>query len=166
MAGRSEDTKSGVQQRVTVREVTPADFSAWLSLWDGYNAFYGRSGPTALAEEVTRTTWSRFLGGTEPLHALVATLDERVVGLAHVVVHRSTTSVAPVHYLQDLYVAADCRGAGVGRTLIEAVYARAQRAGASRVYWQTHETNAVARRLYDALANRSGFIVYRRDLPG
>jgi GNAT superfamily N-acetyltransferase len=150
---------------VEIRDITPSDYDQWLPLWDGYNAFYGRSGPTALPAEITATTWKRFFEPTEPVHALVAELDGRLVGMAHYLFHRSTILLAPICYLQDLFTAPERRRAGVGRALIEAVYQRAHVAGSARVYWQTHETNLLARRLYDQVAERSGFIVYRKNIP-
>ena len=145
-----------------IRAVAAGDFDQWKPLWDAYNAFYGRKGPTALPEEITRATWSRFFDANEPVHALVAESSGRIVGLAHYLFHRSTTQLAPVCYLQDLFTVEESRGKGIGRALIEAVYERAREAGAKRVYWQTHETNATARRLYDQVGERSGFIVYKR----
>ena len=147
-----------------VRPVERSDFDRWLPLWDGYNAFYGRSGATALPEAITRETWSRFFDETEPMRALVAESDGALIGLAHYLFHRSTISIADTCYMQDLYTSAAARGRGVGKALIEAVYAAAAKAGSSRVYWQTHETNATAMRLYDGVAERSGFLVYRRLL--
>jgi GNAT superfamily N-acetyltransferase len=150
---------------ITIREPRPADFDQWLPLWEGYNAFYERAGPTAVSEAMTRTTWGRFFDAYEPMHALVAEAEGgRLVGLVHYLFHRHTVMVGPICYLQDLFTAADARGTGVGRALIEAVYARAKAAGSTRVYWQTQETNATARLLYDRLATNSGFIVYRREL--
>lgn len=147
-----------------IRPVTAADFAQWLPLWDGYNAFYGRSGPTALPAEITRSTWLRFLDPAEPVHALVAERDGRLLGLTHYLFHRSTIHIELVCYLQDLFTAEGVRGQGIGRALIEEVAARARDAGAARVYWLTHETNQTARQLYDTLATNSGFIVYRRQL--
>jgi GNAT superfamily N-acetyltransferase len=136
----------------------------WLPLWDGYNAFYGRSGPTALPDDITATTWGRFFDEMEPVHALVAELDGSLVGLTHYLFHRSTTLVDPICYLQDLFTSPDARGRGVGRALIETVYERARAAGSARVYWQTHETNHEAQSLYRQVAERSGFLVYRKPL--
>jgi len=149
---------------VVVRAVTAHDRAQWTTLWDAYNAFYGRHGATALPEHVSDTTWQRFLDPTEPVHALVAERNGLVVGLAHYLFHRSTILVEPTCYLQDLYTVEAARGAGIGRRLIAAVYDAAQTAGASRVYWQTHETNATAMRLYDKVAERSGFVIYRKLL--
>jgi GNAT superfamily N-acetyltransferase len=146
---------------MTVRAVRREDFTAWQKLWDGYNAFYGRSGPTALPAEITQTTWSRFFDVYEPMHALVAESGGDLLGLTHFLYHRSTIALGPVCYLQDLFTVEAARGRGVGRALIEAVYERAQAAGSSRVYWQTHETNTTAMRLYDRIAEKSGFLVYR-----
>jgi GNAT superfamily N-acetyltransferase len=148
----------------SIRFVVPADFAQWLPLWDGYNKFYGRFGATALPTEITRTTWARFFDGYEPMHALVAETDGRLVGLAHYLFHRSTIMLGPTCYLQDLFTAEAARGKGVGQALIEAVYEQARIAGATRVYWHTHETNLTAIGLYDRVAERSGFIVYRRQI--
>ena len=147
-----------------VRPVEPRDFSAWKPLWDGYNAFYGRQGATALAEDITAETWKRFFDAAEPVFGLIAELDGTVVGLAHYLFHRSTTRIEPTCYLQDLFTRRASRGKGVGRALIEGVCARARDAGTRRVYWQTHATNATGRALYDQVANHHGFIVYARDL--
>jgi GNAT superfamily N-acetyltransferase len=108
--------------------------------------------------------WSRFFDAYEPVHALVAELDGRLLGLAHYIFHRNTTMLGPVCYLQDLFTAEPARGHGVGRALIEAVYEKAKEAGSKRVYWQTHETNLTAIKLYEQVAERSGFIVYRKQI--
>lgn len=149
---------------LNIRDVHPSDFKSWSILWDGYNAFYERVGPTALAPEITQSTWARFFDTTEPVHALVAERGGELLGLAHYLFHRSTILIGPNCYLQDLFTAEAARGEGVGRALIEAVYARARQAGATRVYWHTQEHNMTARRLYDAVGEYSGFVVYRKAL--
>jgi GNAT superfamily N-acetyltransferase len=149
---------------VSVRFVTREDYAEWLPLWEGYNRFYGRFDATALPEEIRRTTWSRFFDAYEPVHAMVAEADGRLVGLAHYMFHRSTITIEPTCYLQDLFTAEAARGKGVGRALIEAVYAQARLAGVVNVYWRTHASNATARRLYDTVAEDSGFVVYKRRL--
>jgi GNAT superfamily N-acetyltransferase len=149
---------------LTIKPVADQDYARWKSLWDGYNAFYGRSGSTALPDVVTRTPWKRFLDSNEPMYALVAERDGQLLGLVHFLFHRSTISQGSSCYLQDLFTTKAARGAGVGRALIEAVHERAREAGASRLYWQTHETNTDAMKLYDKVAEKSGFIVYRMPL--
>jgi len=153
-----------LSDKITIRPVTPADFHQWKPLWDGYNAFYGREGATSLPDHITNSTWIRFFDAYEPVHALVAERDGKLLGLVHFIFHRSTISIAPTCYLQDLFTLESARGAGVGRALIEAVYARAQEAACSRVYWLTHETNETAMKLYDKVAEKSGFVVYRKPL--
>ncbi len=147
---------------LSVRFVTPQDYDRWLPLWDGYNAFYGRSGATALSPDITRMTWARFFDAYEPVHALVAENGCERFGLTHYLFHRSTIAIEPVCYLQDLFTSEAARGKGVGRALINGVYEQASRAGCPRVYWQTHETNHTAMQLYDKVAERSGFVVYRK----
>jgi GNAT superfamily N-acetyltransferase len=151
-------------ERFVVRTVQAGDFAAWLPLWQAYNTFYGRTGATALAPGITATTWARFLDAYEPMHALIAERGDSVLGMVHFLFHRSTTRLTPVCYLEDLYTVESARGQGVARALIEAVYDRVREAGVASVYWQTHESNAVAMRLYDKVAARFGFLVYDKVL--
>ena len=155
---------SSADQPLAVRPVRPDDLAAWRPLWDGYNAFYGRSGATALPEAVTATTWQRFFDGYEPMHALVAEQGGRLVGLVHYLFHRSTVQIGPSCYLQDLFTDASVRGQGIGAALIAAVAERARAAGSPRLYWMTQDSNAVAMRLYDRVAEKPGFIIYRQML--
>lgn len=147
-----------------IRPIEPADYEQWLPLWDAYNAFYGRLGATALPLEITQTTWARFFDLDEPVNALVAESNGKLIGLTHYIFHRSTTAIGLNCYLQDLFTNEAARDKGVGRALINGVYERAKFAGSPRVYWQTHETNITAMKLYDKIAERSGFLVYRKQI--
>jgi GNAT superfamily N-acetyltransferase len=149
---------------LTIREAEPGDFAQWIPLWDGYNEFYGRVGPTAVHEKITQTTWARFFDPEEPMHALVAEHDGKLVGLVHYLFHRSTSFDAPICYLEDLFTSQTQRGKGIGRRLIESVCQKARAAGSSRVYWHTYASNETARRLYDQVSDYSGIIVYRIPL--
>ncbi len=153
-----------MSSELVIRPVARQDYEQWLPLWDGYNAFYERSGPTALDPEITRMTWARFFDAYEPVHALVADNGGQLLGLVHYLYHRSTTAIAPNCYLQDLFTNAAARGKGVGRALISGVYDRAKAAGSPRVYWQTHQTNHTAMQLYDKVAKNFGFVVYSKVL--
>jgi GNAT superfamily N-acetyltransferase len=154
---------------VHVRFVTRGDYAEWLPLWEGYNEFYKRFGATALPDVVTQVTWARFLDTQKtdaygPMFAMVAEADGQLVGLVHYLFHRSTITIEPTCYLQDLFTAESARGKGVGRALIEAVYEQARLAGVVQVYWRTHATNATARRLYDQVAEESGSLVYKKRI--
>ena len=148
---------------ILVRPVRRADYSGWEPLWDGYNAFYGREGDTKLPNEITQTTWERFLDPHEPVFALVAERQGQILGLAHYLFHRSTIQLQPICYLQDLFTFPSERGHGIGRSLIEAVCEQAKAAGSQRVYWQTKDSNTAGRILYDKAAQHLGFIVYSRN---
>jgi GNAT superfamily N-acetyltransferase len=143
-----------------IRPLGPADSAGWEPLWAGYLAFYKAS----VAPEVTATTWARLMDPAEPMHVLGCFDGPSLIGIVHYIFHRSTWTTGNYCYLQDLFTAEAARGRGAGRKLIEAVYERAREEGASRVYWLTHETNATARALYDKLADRPGFIQYRKVL--
>ena len=145
-----------------VRAIERADRARWEPLWRAYLDFYRAQ----WSDEVANATFARIFDALEPVHALVAERDDELIGLAHYLFQRSTWLINPQCYLQDLYVGEAARGSGVGRALIVAVAAAAKEAGAARVFWNTHETNAAARRLYDAVAERTGFIQYRIDPLG
>jgi GNAT superfamily N-acetyltransferase len=147
-----------------IRPIERADYAEWRPLWDGYNQFYGRHGLTALPDRITEVTSERFFSGEEPVHALVAVQDGRLVGIAHFRFHRSTTRLTDVCYLQDLFTAEEARRRGVGRRLIQSVYDAARAAGSSRVYWQAKSSNVQGRALYDTVAEHQGFIVYTHEI--
>jgi GNAT superfamily N-acetyltransferase len=142
---------------IEIRAVTASERAAWEPLWKGYLDFY----KTTVPKEVYDTTWVRLQNSAEAMHLLGAYVDGRLLGIVHFLYHRSCWTIGDYCYLQDLFVAESARKLGLGRALIEAVYQRAHHDGASRVYWLTHESNAPARTLYDKLATRPGFIVYR-----
>lgn len=141
-----------------IRPVGPGERAAWEPLWKGYLDFY----KTTVPREVYDTTWARLHDPAEPMGVLGAYADGALLGIVHYLYHRSCWTVGNYCYLQDLFVAEAARGKGLGRALIEAVYERARADGASRVYWLTHETNSTAQALYDKLADRPGFIQYRK----
>lgn len=142
-----------------VRSLQPGDEADWRRLWTGYLQFYN----TSLPEAVFASTFARLLGDDpQDFNALVAESDGRLLGLAHFLFHRHAWKIENVCYLQDLYVDPDARGTGMGRALIEAVYARADAAGAPAVYWLTQEFNTQARQLYDRVAQVTPFIRYNR----
>lgn len=147
-----------------IRTIGREDLPQWKPLWNGYNAFYGRVGPTALDDRITAQTWERFFDPAESMHAFVAEQSGRIVGIVHILFHRSTSRLADVCYLQDLFTDEACRGQGVGRALIQRVLDTAKNAGSSRVYWNTQTTNTAGRALYDRMAEHAGFIVYSKEL--
>jgi GNAT superfamily N-acetyltransferase len=145
---------------IDVRALRADERAAWEPLWQGYLTFY----KATVADEVTSLTWDRLHDAAEPMHVFGAFEGDELLGIVHYIFHRSTWTVGPYVYLQDLFTVAESRGKGVGRVLIQAVYDAAAEAGASRVYWLTHETNAEAMVLYNKVADRSGFLQYRKQM--
>lgn len=144
---------------IAIRPLEPSDHAEWRHLWTAYLTFY----ETRVPEEVYETTWKRLFaeGEFEP-KGFVAVLDGTPVGLVHYIFHRTCWSAKNNCYLQDLYADADVRGKGIGRALIEAVYAEADRRDAAGVYWMTQEFNQTARKLYDRIGKLTPFIKYQR----
>lgn len=144
---------------IQIRPLLSIDRVQWDPLWQGYLSFY----KTQLPGEVTDTTWSRLVnGGAELLGLGAFDAQGTLVGFAHYLFHPVTWAVGPRCYLEDLFTAPQARGRGVGRSLIEAVYAAADARGADQVYWLTEASNAVARRLYDQVGHATSFLKYRR----
>jgi GNAT superfamily N-acetyltransferase len=142
-----------------VRPLAAADRSQWNGLWQGYLRFYEAS----VTDEVSQLTWARILDPEAPIMGLcAATADGRLLGIVHYLFHPVTWAAGPRCYLEDLFTSPEARGQGVGRALIEAVYAAADARGADQVYWLTQDTNTTARRLYDQVAKVTPFIKYRR----
>lgn len=145
---------------ILVRPIEAEERLDWEPLWRGYQTFY----EVSLTDKVTETTWHRLHDPAEPMRVLGAYVDGALKGIVHYIFHRSCWTIGDYCYLQDLFVAESARGLGLGRALITAVYEKADAAGASRVYWLTHETNQAAMGLYNQVADRSGFIQYRKML--
>lgn len=149
------------EQSALIRQATPADHGAWLALWRGYQGFY----KVAIDDATTAVTWQRLLDDAEPMWCAVAEVGGRPVGIVHYLSHRSTWTSGNYCYLQDLFVDPGRRARGIGRALIQHVYARSAEMGCSRVWWLTHESNTDAMKLYDQVADRSGFVQFRKLLP-
>ena len=145
---------------VVIRPLGAGERAAWEPLWRGYLDFY----KATQTPEATDIAWRRVHDPNEPMFALGAYVDGKLLGIVHYLYHRSFWTTGDYCYLQDLFVLETARGRGLARALIEAVYAKAKEAGASCVYWNTQETNATARALYDKVAERSGFIEYWKAL--
>jgi len=148
-----------MNQELVIRPVQASDKNDWRRLWADYLAFY----QTTASDEVYQTTFARLLaaGEFEP-NSLLAFRNNEAVGLVHYILHRTCWDTRNACYLQDLYCTPEQRGTGVGRALIEAVYAKADAQNLANVYWLTHESNRNARLLYDRMARNLGFIRYTR----
>ena len=146
---------------IMLRELGVSDRSEWDCLWAQYQAFY----KAAIAPEISEVTFARLLDPDMPMHGLIAEIDGRIAGMTHYLFHHSTWTIGPYCYLQDLITKPEFRGKGVATALIKAVYDKAAAHGASRVYWLTQETNETAIRLYQSLADRPGFIQFRKMMP-
>jgi GNAT superfamily N-acetyltransferase len=145
---------------ITTRALNDHDRAAWEPLWQGYLAFYRASLPQSQIE----ANWQRFMAVDVPMYVWGAFEGSDLLGFVHCVMHHTSWSEQETCYLQDLFTVPEARGKGVGRALIAHVCQEAKAFGCYRVYWQTHESNAEAQVLYNKVADRSGFIVYRRDL--
>jgi len=141
----------------TVRPLEIGDKQRWLELWNGYLTFY----ETTLTSEITELTWERLNDPSFDINGIVALVDGQVMGFAHFLFRPSTWAVSGYCYLEDLFVDPSIRGAGAGRSLIDAVIVAARAKKSGRVYWTTKESNTQARVLYDSYSPASEFVQYR-----
>ena len=149
------------QMEVSIDYATAEDYEAWLPHWQGYQEFY----EVTLSDEVTQTSWDRFLSDEHDQYCIVAKIGEEIVGFAHFLFHPSTWAVGEYCYLEDLFVSPTVRGQQVGKQLIEFLTHVAEERNCARVYWYTQETNHRAQRLYDWIAEKPGMIKYLINLP-
>lgn len=148
----------------SIRPITKEDKPEWVKMWTGPNSyleFY--KSLDVVDEKITNTTFDRFLDPKEPVYAAVAVNDKgELIGFAHYLTHRNTWTIEDSLYLNDLFVKNDSRLHGVGRALIEFVYAEADKLKAKKVYWSTQFENHRAQLLYTKVGVKSGFLLYRR----
>lgn len=145
---------------VEVKPLNKDQYDVWYPLWQGYLTFY----ETSLPDEITKNNWARFFDDNEPVGCLGAYKGGKLVGFVHYIFHPSNWSLTNKCYLQDLFADANVRGEGIGRQLIEAVYALARDVDCRQVYWMTQNHNKTARLLYDRIADDNGFLVYEKDI--
>jgi GNAT superfamily N-acetyltransferase len=145
---------------LSIRSLAARDRAEWDGLWKAYQQFY----KAVISDETSDMTFARLLDPAVPMHGLIAEDDGQTIGMTHCIFHYSAWTQGPYCYLQDLITKPEHRGKGAATALIEAVYTFAATKGAARVYWLTHETNENAIRLYEKVADRSGFIQFRKML--
>ena len=147
-------------QDTTIRDAVPGDEAAWRALWQDYLSYYG----VDLDPAITAMTWARLLDPASPLKARLAEAAGEVQGFAIHQHHPSSWVPGDDCYLEDLFVAPEARGKGVGRALISDLMTLARAQGWHRLYWHTDQDNATARRLYDSIVPSDGHIRYRLKL--
>lgn len=142
---------------ISIRALAQPDYADWHRLWTGYLAYYERS----LSDDAKRNAFDRLLDPATHVNGLLALQNDHPVGLVHFIYHDHMWRPEGVCYLQDLFTDPAARGTGVGRTLIESVYAAAAEAGKPYVYWLTQDFNETARKLYDRVGEVTPFIKYQ-----
>ena len=145
---------------VQIRPIQPNDKEIWTDLWNQYNVFYKRTIP----DEVTETTFNRFLDPNNAIDCGVAEANGKVIGFANYYPHDSTASIKPNFYLHDLFVDPEARAGGVGEKLIDYVAERAREADAYQLYWHTQYFNYRAQGLYAKVGERSDLVLWKKGL--
>jgi ribosomal protein S18 acetylase RimI-like enzyme len=145
---------------IAVRQIQAGDKSAWQELYFAYLKFY----ETSPGDVNSELLWDRLTNSEPKIQALVAEANGVVIGIVHFHYQLSTWSDTSHCYLEDLYVAEDARGKGAAKALIQQVEELAIKQGCTELFWITKESNSIARKLYDQVANLSDFIRYEKKL--
>ncbi len=142
-----------------IRRAKPEDRERWDPLWKGYQDYYEVD-----LSDTTDNTWQRLMAESPDGPFCLVCLDDNdeLVGFTTYLFHDHTWRPEPRCYLVDLYSTPRLRGKGIGRSLIEAVYEKADEHGCCQVYWLTQDFNEAGRRLYDKVAKLTPFIKYQR----
>ena len=151
---QTSETDSG-----KIRNAAPGDKARWQEMWQGYQDYYEVD-----LSKTTQNTWERLMAPPPegPFCLVYENEAGTLAGFTTYLFHGHTWQPEPRCYLVDLFTSGNVRGKGIGRALIEAVYAKADGNGCSSVYWLTQDFNEAGRRLYDKVGNLTPFIKYQR----
>jgi ribosomal protein S18 acetylase RimI-like enzyme len=129
-----------------VRLAHPGDAEAVARLMAAFRDHIGLGEPS---DAEVRAGVERLLGDPETEFLLAAPADDAPpAGVAQLRFRYGIWRAGGDCLLEDLYVDAAARGAGLGRALVEATLARARARGCRRVELDVNEANATAQRLY------------------
>lgn len=146
---------------VTVRPLGDKDFFPWLGLFEGYSTFY----ESELTDQKALQVWSWIIDPNNALDGAVAVNDDGdVVGFAHYRSVPRTLNGDLALFLDDLYVAEDSRGEGIGTLLMEFSTAYARTHKLAQIQLLTAADNATAQILYDKLGARTDWVTYEIDV--
>lgn len=132
---------------VSIRPLCDEDRAGWELLWQGYQKHLGAMVTDAMVEK----TWSRLMKADVPLFGLAGVIDTfRLAGFVHFSFAPSSWSPGPLCQMQDLFVAENLRGLGVGHQLVEGVFEESDKRRASQVFWHLPRSDFRAKLLLDA----------------
>ena len=150
-------------QGVEVSAVREEEFETLLPLIAAYQGFYEVAD---VDNERNRHFFRRFIAPSED-GRLLAARDEGgvILGYCCLYWHFSSLAAQETVLMNDLFVAPEARGRGIGRALIEASAAVARERGAAWLEWATAPDNYTAQHLYDSMTSeKSTWLEYELDV--
>lgn len=148
---------------LVVRPIRPSDLDGWAILFAQYREFCGRSADPG----VVARAWEWLMDPAHPVRGLAAVAGDRgageqIAGIAHFRAFPRTVDANEGIHLDDLYIAEPFRGNGTARALLAEVGRIAGAEDAEFARWVTAEDNVDAQRLYDGIAERTGWVTYEQ----
>ena len=139
-----------------IRELTQNDFNNWSDLYKGYANFY----KVPMNKEILNTLWGWIQDKNHVVKAICYELEGKIVGIAHYRSMPRPLNGRYIGFLDDLFVEPDYRGQKIGKKLIEHLKSLSKNNNWCGIRWITQSSNKNAKKLYDKIANNTGFDLY------
>jgi len=144
-----------------IRKLEQKDKANWSKLYNGYADFYKAPMNTGVLD----TLWGWIHDKTHDVDGLCFELENKIVGIVHYRTMPRPIKGKYIAFLDDLFVEPDFRGQKIAQKLISHLKSLAKANNWDGIRWNTHSSNKNAKKLYDKIANNTGFVVYelKRD---
>ena len=144
---------------VHVRQATVEDLDVLVPMFDGYRQFYRQPSDP---DGARRFLLDRFQHNQSVI--FLALDGEAAVGFTQLYPSFSSTSMARIFVLNDLFVAAESRTRGTGAALLNAAAEYGRRVGAVRLALSTEVANTTAQAVYERLGWKRDTVFYSYQL--
>ena len=144
-----------------IRFLEQKDKENWSKLYSGYADFY----KVPMNKEILETLWGWIHDDSHIINGICYELEDRIVGIAHYRTMPRPIKGKYIGFIDDLFVEPNFRGQKIAQKLINHLKLLSKDNNWDGIRWITHFSNEKAKKLYDKIANNTGFELYelKRD---
>ena len=144
-----------------IRYLEQNDKENWEKLYNGYADFYKVPMNTLILD----TLWNWIQDDNHIVNGICYELEGKIVGIAHYRTMPRPIRGQYIGFLDDLFVEPDFRRKKIAQKLINHLKSLSKSNNWDGIRWITHSSNDNAKKLYDKIANNTGFELYelKRD---
>ncbi|MDA1284804.1 MAG: GNAT family N-acetyltransferase [Proteobacteria bacterium] len=144
-----------------IRKLEQKDKENWAKLYNDYAAFY----KVPMNVEILDTLWDWINDESHVVNGICFELEDKIVGIAHYRTMPRPIKGKYIGFLDDLFVDLDFRGQKIAQKLINHLKSLSNSNNWDGIRWITHSSNDAAKKLYNKIANNTGFELYelKRD---